>query len=99
MKFDIIFDAVGLQDTTLFTRSPAYLIKKGSFVSAGSPPSATLTGFCRFISMIWATQLRPQWLGGTPRRYLFESLVVKRERVEAVGRMLMTGEIFSCLHV
>lgn len=97
-KLDVLFDVVGLQDPTLFTLSTKYLIPSGMFVSAGSAPAFSISGIATMLRLVWEAQFKLQWLGGTPWRYNFGVLSLNRERVETVGKMLMTGQ-WLVLHV
>jgi hypothetical protein len=47
--------------------------------------------------LVWATLLRPKFLGGTPRRYAFYGLSISRERTEAVDTLVAEGlSVFIC---
>jgi NADPH:quinone reductase-like Zn-dependent oxidoreductase len=97
-KFDAIFDAVGLLSPALFTHSAAYLAPTGVYVSAGSAPDKSdLKGIATMAKLVWATLLRPKFLGGTPRRYAFYGLSISRERIEAVDTLVAEGlSVFIC---
>lgn len=68
-KYDVVFDAVGLADPSLYTHSPAYLAPGGIFISSGPLPkdmsASELWKVARTIKAITT----PTWLGGTRRRY------------------------------
>ena len=74
LPFDVVFDAVGLLDTSLYTHSAAYLKPEGTFVSTGPQPHGfDILGIIRFL---WDVFLHPRFLGGTRRtwRYVSSSL-------------------------
>jgi len=64
-KFDAFIEAVGMEDTLLYTRCESYLKPGGTYVACGPKP----TGFFSALGFIWDFALRPRWLGGTKRRF------------------------------
>ena len=68
-KFDIIVEAVGLIDPSLYAHSEAYLEPNGTFFTVGPQlhgigdvPNAIRTAFCI---------LRPGFLGGVKRKFKY----------------------------
>lgn len=68
-KFNIIFDAVGSADPTLYTLSEAYLAPSGVFVTTNPfPQNSSASQVWMFVKLI-AAVITPHWLGGTKRQY------------------------------
>ena len=71
LPYDVVFDAVGLLDTSLYTHSAAYLKPGGTFVSTGPQPHGfDILGIIRFL---WDVFLHPGFLGGTRRTWRYVS--------------------------
>jgi hypothetical protein len=64
-KFDAFIEAVGMEDTLLYTHCESYLNPGGTYVACGPKP----TGFFSALGFFWDFVLRPRWLGGTKRRF------------------------------
>ena len=66
-KFNVILDAVGLADGSLYAKSEKYLAPGGVFVSVGPTP----TGWSSTLQLLkLITDLvRPTWLGGVRRKW------------------------------
>ncbi|KAF8162897.1 hypothetical protein B0H34DRAFT_299328 [Crassisporium funariophilum] len=70
IKYDYIFDAVGLIDPSLYTWSEAYLAPGGAFLTTGSQPkNLSLSEMWNTVKSVGA-MFRPQILGGVRRRYI-----------------------------
>ncbi|PPQ72092.1 hypothetical protein CVT24_008379 [Panaeolus cyanescens] len=68
-KYNIIYDAVGLLDPSLFTSSSHYLAPNGIFISTGPlPKSATLSEIWNLFRTAGAMTI-PSWLGNVNRKY------------------------------
>ncbi|KAI5475186.1 hypothetical protein MNV49_001839 [Pseudohyphozyma bogoriensis] len=70
LQFDLIFDTVGVPE--LYHASPAYLKPEGVYVDIAA--RAKLDGVLDVVKLVAGMvnkNLRPTWLGGTPRKYVF----------------------------
>ncbi|KAF8190400.1 NAD-P-binding protein [Mycena galopus ATCC 62051] len=67
-KFHGMFDAVGLPDATMYRHSAAYLVPGGIYLSAGGFPTSG-KAFLGMLRLIFEGNLRPSWLGGSPRKF------------------------------
>jgi NADPH:quinone reductase-like Zn-dependent oxidoreductase len=74
-KFNIIFDAVGLIESTLYTSSGAYLAPGGIFVTTGPlPQKGSASEFWQLLKTFGAI-LTPSWLGGPSQAYRRVNLI------------------------
>lgn len=70
-KFNVIFDAVGSADPSLYTLGEAYLSPNGIFVTTGPlPQRASVAEFWKLLKTLGAI-ITPRWLGGTKRAYKY----------------------------
>ncbi|TFK43001.1 hypothetical protein BDQ12DRAFT_677157 [Crucibulum laeve] len=67
-KFNLIFDAVGLIDPSLYTHSEAYLQCGGIFITSGPLPKNTSAEIWTLLKTVVAL-VTPAILGGTRRKY------------------------------
>ncbi|EIW84972.1 NAD(P)-binding protein [Coniophora puteana RWD-64-598 SS2] len=84
-KFDIIFDAVGLTDQSLYRESEAYLKPEGAFVSTGP----VLGGLPSMILQ----SIRPSWLGGTKRTWKLVGVEQNVADFKKIQELLVTGDL------
>ncbi|KDQ59443.1 hypothetical protein JAAARDRAFT_33007 [Jaapia argillacea MUCL 33604] len=91
-KFNLILDAVGLVDPSLYTSCEAYLAPNGIFVSTGPQPQVwgeVLTVF----KLFWNVSMRPTWLGGVRRKWTFYSTGLKPEVLETITQLVSDGKV------
>ncbi|KAF9452297.1 NAD(P)-binding protein [Macrolepiota fuliginosa MF-IS2] len=70
-KFNIIFDAVGSTDSSLYTSSEAYLAPNGIFVTTGPlPQNSSMLEIWKLVKSL-GVLIIPRWLGGTKRTYRY----------------------------
>lgn len=87
--FDAVIDLVGPQD--LYAHSPRYLRPDGPYVNIGGVDMAG--GVVREMARLVVNMVRPVWLGGVPRRYIFFSNTPDMgELLDLVG-MVERGEL------
>ncbi|CAF1053582.1 unnamed protein product [Adineta ricciae] len=86
--FDAIFDTVG-SDHVLYSSSPAYLTPEGLFCAIGLVDfgSTVWAGTKRILQLLSAMMV-PVYLGGVPRRYIFEPLKVSHARMVAMAKLV-----------
>ncbi|EPS99554.1 NAD-binding protein [Fomitopsis schrenkii] len=90
-RYDVLIDAVGLLDTSLYTHSAAYLQPAGIFVSTGPQPRGfDVLGIIRFL---WEVFLRPGFLGGTRRAWKMVRVKHKREDLERICQYVAEGKL------
>ncbi|KAK9779692.1 putative Enoyl reductase (ER) domain-containing protein [Seiridium cardinale] len=85
---DLIIDCVG--DNAMFTKSPAYLQPKGKFIEI--VPGRT-QGMLPFIM----NQLRPVYLGGTPRQYKILGLAPSGRYAHELAQWIEDGQVKEIL--
>ncbi|KAK6070136.1 hypothetical protein SCUP234_06894 [Seiridium cupressi] len=85
---DLIIDCVG--DDAMFTKSPAYLQPKGKFIEI--VPGRT-QGMLPFIM----NQLRPVYLGGTPRQYKILGLAPSGRYAHELAQWIEDGQVKEIL--
>lgn len=91
--FDVIFEAIGIADSSLYTNSPAYLKPNGVFVSNGPfPSSASVAEIWKFAKTILAIST-PRWLGGTPRRWTYVNNIYSQAKLEATQVYVAQGKL------
>lgn len=68
-RFNVVFDAAGLTDSSLYAKSPAYLAPGGMFVTVGPQPTSwrDVPRLC----MLMFHLVRPVWLGGVDRKWKY----------------------------
>jgi NADPH:quinone reductase-like Zn-dependent oxidoreductase len=84
--FDAILDCVGIQK--VYTDSPAYLKKDGIFVNVGA-----MEGLGAFIKSNVKNMLVPAFLGGTPRKYMFQQTNPTEERLQYLAGLVKEGKL------
>jgi NADPH:quinone reductase-like Zn-dependent oxidoreductase len=84
--FDAILDCVGIQK--VYTDSPSYLKKDGLFVNVGA-----MEGLGAFIKSSAKNMLVPVFLGGTPRKYVFQQTNPTRERLQYLVGLVKEGKL------
>ncbi|KAF8638847.1 hypothetical protein AX17_001905 [Amanita inopinata Kibby_2008] len=92
-KFNVLLDAVGQVDSSLYNHSASYLEPSGVFISTGPAPSkASLANILEIVRTISAS-IMPRWLGGVNRRYV--SIMVKNnhEHLQFLQKCLEEGRI------
>ncbi|EPQ58438.1 NAD P-binding protein [Gloeophyllum trabeum ATCC 11539] len=93
-KFHVIFDAVGLLEPSLYTKSPAYTTADGIYVSTGPQPKALNAREMKTTAkMMWEVFLRPRWLGGTKRKWRVVSMNPKKQDLDAIAQMVSEGKV------
>lgn len=65
----MIFDAVGLSESSLYVRSRAYLEPDGIYVSTIPEPVFTPRGIWNILGLGAQAYLRHRWLGGVPSAF------------------------------
>ncbi|ETW85496.1 quinone oxidoreductase 6 [Heterobasidion irregulare TC 32-1] len=90
-KFNVILDAVGLADGSLYAKSEKYLAPGGVFVSVGPTP----TGWSSTLQLLkLITDLvRPTWLGGVRRKWTMVMVSHKDEDLEAMRKLIADGKV------
>jgi NADPH:quinone reductase-like Zn-dependent oxidoreductase len=84
--FDAILDCVGIQK--VYTDSPAYLKKDGLVVNVGA-----MEGLGAFIKSSAKNMLLPAFLGGTPRKYIFQQTNPTQERLQYLVDLVKDGKL------
>ena len=84
--FDAILDTVGVQ--MLYDSSSAYLKPDGPFINVGAMEGIGTTLWSGVKNMIW-----PQFLGGTPRRYIFQQTNPTQDRLKYLIRLVEEGKL------
>ncbi|KAI0361552.1 NAD-P-binding protein [Trametes cingulata] len=87
-KYHIFFEAVGLADKELFTRSAAYLAPNGVFISVGPQGSVG-----KMASYVWNVFLRPGFLGGTKRTWKLAAVKPVHKDLEEFAKLVEEGKI------
>ncbi|PVI06486.1 NAD(P)-binding protein [Periconia macrospinosa] len=86
-KFDIIVDTVGAQD--VYTHSPAFLKDDCVYVNIGDYTNGLFrTVFHWFVNLYW-----PQWLGGTPRRFIMFGPWETPKVIDPLTKLMADGKI------
>ena len=67
-KFHAFIEAVGNTDLQMYTHSPAYLAPGAMYLSLGPLPE-TKSGIPHLFRYMFEANIRPRWLGGTPRKW------------------------------
>ncbi|KAH9934871.1 uncharacterized protein B0H18DRAFT_490659 [Fomitopsis serialis] len=90
-KFDVIFEAAGLMDTSLYTHSEVYLAPGGKFISVGPQPK----GFdvVGILKIAWKIFLQPRFLGGTKRSWKVHQVHPKRADLEQIAKYVAEGKV------
>lgn len=85
-KLDAVLDCVGTQ--ILYERSPEFLKEEGVFVNVGA-----MEGMGKWL---WATTVNLWWpvfLGGTPRKFVFQQTNIDQEGREELLRLVKEGKL------
>jgi NADPH:quinone reductase-like Zn-dependent oxidoreductase len=85
--FDAVLDAVGTQDLVL--NSPVYLKVEGVFISVGAMEG----GIAGSLWSMFANSVWPRFLGGTPRKYLFQQTTPNQERMKYLIKLVEDGKL------
>ncbi|KAF8132159.1 hypothetical protein K438DRAFT_2031847 [Mycena galopus ATCC 62051] len=91
-KFNGIFDAVALQDPSMYLHCASYLLPGGIYVTAGGFPSSR-SGMRQFVEGF----LRPSWLGGVPRKYKNVTVPRGKKDFEAIQALVAKGAVKSII--
>ncbi|KAI0335215.1 NAD-P-binding protein [Cubamyces sp. BRFM 1775] len=83
-KYDVFLEATGALDPTLFVKSPAYLARRGVFISVGPQGS----GLGNYASFAWHVFMRPSFMGGTNRKWKLLSVKPDSEDSFEFARMV-----------
>ena len=83
-QLDLIVDCAG--DDALYTRSPAYLKPAGRFLSI-------VGGRSQGVYPVLMHQLRPVWLGGTPRAFQMTGLTPSGALAREVAACAADGRL------
>ncbi|KAK6365641.1 zinc ion binding [Exophiala oligosperma] len=95
--FNAILDVAG-NPKEMFTSSPNYLTKSGTFVILGNMKaleSASLFGLISEILLVQLNRFLPVFLGGTPRKCLFYSATPLKKDMQRVCDMVEAGQVKS----
>eukprot|EP00026_Physarum_polycephalum_P010601 Phypoly_transcript_10768.p1 GENE.Phypoly_transcript_10768~~Phypoly_transcript_10768.p1 ORF type:complete len:354 (+),score=52.08 Phypoly_transcript_10768:202-1263(+) len=90
--FDVIYDIVG-SDHRLFTNSPNYLAPSGTFYTIGLEFGDTLFSGIKRIAQVASAMALPTYLGGVPRKHIFESTGITQSRIEGVAELAKEGTL------
>ncbi|KII83272.1 hypothetical protein PLICRDRAFT_169031 [Plicaturopsis crispa FD-325 SS-3] len=92
-SFDIIFDAIGIQD--LYASSADYLVPSGKYLSIAFEPMHK-DGFKRFTKELFrflGNFIWPAWAGGIPRKFYFVNGRMSKEDLEMVADLAQQGKL------
>jgi NADPH:quinone reductase-like Zn-dependent oxidoreductase len=84
--FDAILDTIGVQ--ALYDNSPAYLKPDGSFINVGAMEGIRATLWSGAKNMFW-----PQFLGGTPRKYIFQQTNPTQDRLKYLVQLVEESKL------
>jgi threonine dehydrogenase-like Zn-dependent dehydrogenase len=84
--FDAILDTMGI--SALYVNSPSYLRPDGVFVNVG-----VMEGMVSGISSAAKNSIWPQFLGGTPRRYIFQQTNPIPETMPYLIKLVEEGKL------
>ncbi|RXW21116.1 hypothetical protein EST38_g4734 [Candolleomyces aberdarensis] len=92
-KFNVIFDAVGMFDPSLYTYSKRYLAPNGVFISAGPQPHgfnlATVSQFLR----LGGAMIFPSFLTGIKGKFKISGVVNKVDDMKLLREYLEQGKL------
>ncbi|KAF5358032.1 hypothetical protein D9756_001938 [Leucocoprinus leucothites] len=92
-KLNVIFDAVGASDSSLYTASEAYLAPNGIFVTTGPlPQTSSVSEFWKLFKTFGAV-ITPRWLGGTKRAYKLVAVTNKPNDLRAIQGLVAEGSV------
>ncbi|KXN82604.1 Zinc-type alcohol dehydrogenase-like protein C16A3.02c [Leucoagaricus sp. SymC.cos] len=92
-KFNVIFDAVGNVDPSLYTQSEAYLAPNGVFVTTGPFPQTFSVSEIWKLFRTFSAIITPRWLGGTNREYKFVSVKNSHEDLKKIAKLIRDGMV------
>jgi NADPH:quinone reductase-like Zn-dependent oxidoreductase len=84
--FDAILDTMGIQ--ALYVNSPSYLRADGIFVNVGA-----MEGMLSMISSNWKNLIWPRFLGGTPRKYIFQQTNPVGDTMRYLTKLVEEGKL------
>ncbi|CAF1002022.1 unnamed protein product [Didymodactylos carnosus] len=89
--FDVILDTVG-NDHALYSNSPAYLTPAGLFCTIGMVEiGSTVWSATKRLLQLLSAMIVPVYLGGVPRRHIFEPLNIVHSRFVAMAQLVEEG--------
>ncbi|GAA5975133.1 hypothetical protein JCM11641_004361 [Rhodosporidiobolus odoratus] len=95
--FDIVFDTNG-SNPELYRQSPRYLTPTGIFIDPAGPPRHGGTGaLFAAVGEMLQRYVRPTWLGGVPRQYVFGVLDENVENQKEVVELIKEGKLKAVL--
>jgi NADPH:quinone reductase-like Zn-dependent oxidoreductase len=84
--FDAILDTMGIH--SVYVNSPSYLKVDGTFVNVGAM-EGLMTGILSAAkNMIW-----PRFLGGTPRKYIFQQTNPDADTMQYLIKLIEEGKL------
>jgi NADPH:quinone reductase-like Zn-dependent oxidoreductase len=87
--FDAILDCVGAQD--MYKASPSFLKARGKYINVGS-----MGGLSKVFYQRVNNELRPTWLGGTPRKWMFMAAEPSSKTMDQLRQHAEEGNL-KCL--
>ncbi|KAF7972651.1 hypothetical protein HWV62_17324 [Athelia sp. TMB] len=87
-KFHVIFDAVGLSDSSLYKHSRLYLAPNGCYVSV-SPNELN----AQALGLLFHGYLRPRWLGGVPAAFRTVFVRHSKDDLYAIRDLIAEGKL------
>ncbi|KAF8968383.1 hypothetical protein BDZ97DRAFT_432692 [Flammula alnicola] len=92
-KYQVIYDAVGLIDPSLFTHSAKYLAPNGIFISTGpTPKNFGLSELGKLFRTFGAVMI-PSWLGNVNRRWSMVSVCNNAQDMEQLRGLVANGSL------
>ncbi|KAH7924555.1 NAD(P)-binding protein [Leucogyrophana mollusca] len=95
-KFDLIFDAAGLVDPSLYKHSEAYLASGGTFISSGPTPTFSAWGGPSGMGNMLSTVkeiAQPCWLGGTARKWKLVTMTHSPKDLSTLRDLIVQGKL------
>ncbi|THH17437.1 hypothetical protein EW146_g3376 [Bondarzewia mesenterica] len=90
-KFNVILDAVGLADDSLYAKSETYLAPGGVFISVGPQPTGWVD-VPKLMKLMFHL-IQPDWLGGIKRRWIWVSGQPRKDTIDAVQKFVADGKV------
>ncbi|TFY78567.1 hypothetical protein EWM64_g5447 [Hericium alpestre] len=90
-KFHAIFDAYGLADPSLYTKSESYLAPGGIFASVGPQPHG-FSGAFHVGKLLWCSFM-PALLGGVRRRWSFVLCQINHEQLAQLADLIVQDKV------
>ncbi|KDR81832.1 hypothetical protein GALMADRAFT_152645 [Galerina marginata CBS 339.88] len=92
-KFDYIFEAVGINDPSLYTCSDSYLSPTGAFLSVGpQPKDMSLSEIYSFVKSVSA-MFTPKLIGGAKARFINVMVINDIKDAEQFQRYVAEGSL------